>query len=73
LTSVEGLPEGAAEKIQAIVDENVEIVDDGAEPVSAAAPEAGEVYECPDCGTRVTPEMTHCPNCGVELSFEYED
>jgi N utilization substance protein A len=73
LAAVENLPEGAAEKIQAIVDENVEVVEDGAEPVSAAAPEAGEVYECPDCGTRVTPEMTHCPNCGVELSFEYED
>jgi len=73
LAAVEGLPEGAAEKIQAIVDENVEVVEDGAEPISAAVPEAGEVYECPDCGTRVTPEMTHCPNCGVELSFEYED
>jgi N utilization substance protein A len=73
LAAVEGLPEGAVEKIQAIVDENVEVVEDGAEPVGEAAPEAGEVYECPDCGTRVTPEMTHCPNCGVELSFEYED
>jgi N utilization substance protein A len=73
LAAVENLPEGAAEKIQAIVDENVEVVEDSREEAEEAAPEAGDVYECPDCGTRVTPEMTHCPNCGVELSFEYED
>jgi transcription termination/antitermination protein NusA len=73
LAAVEGLPGGAAEKIQAIVDENVEVVEDSREEAEEAAPEAGDVYECPDCGTRVTPEMTHCPNCGVELSFEYED
>ncbi len=30
-----------------------------------------ETYECPECGTDVTPEMTACPNCGVGLSFEF--
>ena len=73
LAAVEGLPADAVEKIQAIVDENVEVVEDSREEAEEAVPEAGDVYECPDCGTRVTPEMTHCPNCGVELSFEYED
>jgi N utilization substance protein A len=73
LAAVEGLPAGAAGKIKAIVDENVEIVEDEREEAEEAAPESGDVYECPDCGSRVTPEMTHCPNCGVELSFEYED
>jgi transcription termination/antitermination protein NusA len=73
LAAVEGLPADAVEKIQSIVDENVEVVEDSREEAEAAVPEAGDVYECPDCGTRVTPEMTHCPNCGVELSFEYED
>ena len=64
---------GGAEKIQSIVDENVEVVEDEREEPAEAAPESADVYECPDCGTRVTPEMTRCPNCGVELSFEYED
>jgi N utilization substance protein A len=73
LAAVEGLPADAAEKIQSIVDENVEVVEDAREEAEEAAPESGDVYECPDCGSRVTPEMTHCPNCGVELSFEYED
>ena len=73
LAAVEGLSGGAVEKIQLIVDENVEVVEDSREEAAEAVPEAGDVYECPDCSTRVTPEMTHCPNCGVELSFEYED
>ena len=55
----------------------------GAAPVGAApaaeAPAAvaaedqeQETYECPECGTAITPDMTACPNCGVGLSFEEE-
>jgi N utilization substance protein A len=73
LAVVEGISAETAEKIQAIVDENVEVVEDERDETVEAAPESSDVYECPDCGSRVTPEMTHCPNCGVELSFEYED
>jgi N utilization substance protein A len=29
-----------------------------------------EAYECPECGTAITPDMTTCPNCGVGLTFE---
>lgn len=32
-----------------------------------------EIYECPECGTAITVDMTKCPSCGVELSFEYEE
>ena len=32
-----------------------------------------EVYECPECGAKITTDMTNCPNCGIGLSFEYED
>lgn len=73
LAAVQGISAEAAEKIQAIVDENVEVVEDEREEPADAAPDSADVYECPDCGSRVTPEMTRCPNCGVELSFEYED
>jgi len=31
-----------------------------------------ESYECPECGHKITAEMTSCPNCGVGLSFEEE-
>jgi N utilization substance protein A len=32
-----------------------------------------EEYECPECGAKITVDMTNCPNCGIGLSFEYED
>ena len=50
------------------------------EPIEAEAQaeeeaeeEEGETYECPECGSDITIEMTACPNCGVGLSFEFED
>ncbi len=35
--------------------------------------EQTEDYECPECGARITIDMTTCPNCGIGLSFEFED
>lgn len=32
-----------------------------------------EEYECPECGGKITIDMTTCPNCGIGLSFEFED
>ena len=50
---------------------------DGANKEEEAPPLAGseeeEEFECPECGAKITIDMTSCPNCGVELSFEYED
>ena len=73
LASIVGITMETARKIQTIINENVEVVEDGREETAEANPEAADVYECPDCGSHVSPEMTRCPNCGVELSFEYED
>jgi N utilization substance protein A len=39
----------------------------------AAVPEETEEYECPECGAKITLDMTSCPKCGIGLSFEYED
>ncbi|MGA2478181.1 MAG: transcription termination factor NusA [Spirochaetia bacterium] len=49
--------------------------EDAAVTVPAAAPAVPETveeesYECPECGTAITPDMTTCPNCGVGLTFE---
>jgi N utilization substance protein A len=73
LAAIEGLGPEAASSIQAIIEENVEVVEDKDELPEGAAPSVDEVYECPDCGAAVNPSMAHCPSCGVELSFEYED
>jgi N utilization substance protein A len=35
--------------------------------------EEAEEYECPECGAKITIDMTSCPNCGIGLAFEYED
>jgi N utilization substance protein A len=40
--------------------------------VDEEAAEAEE-YECPECGAKITVDMTNCPNCGIGLSFEYEE
>jgi N utilization substance protein A len=38
-----------------------------------AASEEAEEYECPECGAKITLDMTNCPSCGIGLSFEYEE
>jgi N utilization substance protein A len=43
------------------------------EPISEAIEDIEEEYECPECGAKITLDMTNCPNCGVGLSFEYEE
>ena len=47
-------------------------VETGPEEEEAGA-ESPEEYECPECGAKITVDMTTCPNCGIGLSFEYED
>jgi N utilization substance protein A len=32
-----------------------------------------EELTCPECGAKISLDMTNCPNCGVGLSFEYEE
>jgi N utilization substance protein A len=60
------------------------LVDGGAETAAAeegaiagegggAFEEEAEEYECPECGAKITVDMTNCPNCGIGLSFEFED
>ncbi|WP_428769046.1 transcription termination factor NusA [Treponema sp. HNW] len=45
----------------------------GTEAEDSLSGAAEEVYECPECGARITTDMTNCPGCGIGLSFEYED
>jgi N utilization substance protein A len=44
----------------------------GGELTAEASAEVEE-YECPECGAKITVDMTSCPNCGIGLSFEYEE
>jgi N utilization substance protein A len=73
--------------LRKLIEENVEIVEEVEEEevsgqedgeASEASPDgeeeaALEEYECPECGAKITVDMTVCPNCGIGLSFEYEE
>ncbi|MDR0487026.1 MAG: transcription termination factor NusA [Treponema sp.] len=84
-----GLTSVQFEEIRKLIEENVEIVEeeepygegdgeneDGDEGDEEAAEEEGtetEEYECPECGAKITVDMSACPSCGIGLSFEYEE
>ncbi len=88
LANIEGLSADDIAAVKALIDSSVEFVDEdneegSQESESAALSEESaesdavddsvEYYECPECGARITIDMTTCPNCGIGLSFEFED
>ncbi len=70
LAKLSGLSVEDIAGVKAVIEENIEIVQEEGEGEGETE---AEVYTCPDCGTAVTPDMKNCPSCGVELSFEYSD
>ena len=83
--NVEGVSQEALDKINQLINENVEFVEEeepeaqseeAAAETQANEPEAPaseeEEYFCPECGAKITLDMTHCPKCGVEFEFEEE-
>jgi len=83
LSSLEGITPEQLQALRSIIDENVEIVEESEYPqeenvvegdVASAEEEAeSDEFECPECGAKITVDMTVCPQCGIGLSFEYED
>ncbi len=87
LAALKGVTPEQLEVLQKLIEENVEIVEEdtwsepegedyGDEQEEDETPEEEgeeEEYECPECGAKITLDMTSCPNCGIGLSFEYED
>jgi N utilization substance protein A len=83
LAGLRGITAEQLESLRSLIDENVEIVEEGdyaeeevsAEALAEAPEEEAEIeeFDCPECGAKITVDMTVCPNCGIGLSFEYED
>ena len=83
LAEIEGLSEDDIVAVQNALDaaENYEEESESVEETTASEVEEeteedvsdDEEYECPECGGKITVDMTVCPNCGIEISFEYED
>jgi N utilization substance protein A len=82
LAGITTISAGQLETLRKLIEEYVEIVEEEEEEEAPTeeyeAPaeeenEEGEEYQCPECGAKITVDMTACPNCGIGLSFEYED
>ncbi|MDR1932572.1 MAG: transcription termination factor NusA [Spirochaetales bacterium] len=89
LQNFKGISPADVETIRRIIADNVEIIEEEAkaappeenseeqapaeESFETEEAEPEEKYECPECGSPITRDMTACPNCGVGLSFEVED
>ncbi|AEJ19499.1 transcription termination factor NusA [Gracilinema caldarium] len=82
LANIKGLSEQDLADLRRIIEENVEIIEEDEnyeedivqeEAQEASPEEVEEEYQCPECGAKITLDMTSCPNCGIGLSFEYED
>jgi N utilization substance protein A len=76
-----GVTGAQIDELRKLIEEYVEIVEDEtyeeesekpAEETSEESTEPEE-YECPECGAKITVDMTTCPSCGIGLSFEYEE
>ena len=80
--NIEGVSKEALDKIYELISDNVEFVEeDESEEESSETEESTdeatansdeneeEEYVCPECGAKITLDMTHCPKCGVEFEF----
>ena len=69
---VEGVTQEDLEKVNSIVRDVVEFVEDDSEKTEEEKPgqEEEEEYFCPECVAKITLEMTKWPKCGVEFEFE---
>jgi N utilization substance protein A len=78
LSALKDISADQIEELRKLIEEFVEIVEDEESPeveqtVGETPPEEAEEYECPECGAKITVDMTTCPNCGIGLSFEFEE
>ncbi|UTC63345.1 transcription termination/antitermination protein NusA [Treponema sp. OMZ 788] len=73
IRALEGLTAEMADTLLDIIANAVEVVEDDEEESEPVSDDEVEEFECPECGHKITIDMTKCPNCGVDLAFEYED
>ena len=77
--NIEGVSKEALDKINELINDTVEFVEEdedveesaetSTETTKDTEDESEEELVCPECGAKITLEMTHCPNCGVEFEF----
>ena len=74
MNGLDGVTKEQLDEVYSIINENVEFEDeeDPQQTADSAEEDSEEEYFCPECGEKITPDMTRCPKCGVEFSFEEE-
>jgi len=77
LAELEGLHKLIEEYVEIVEEDTYEEEEEEEEEIAEEETEEEEVeveeYECPECGAKITVDMTTCPSCGIGLSFEYEE
>jgi N utilization substance protein A len=77
LLQIEGMTEEMAKSFLAVLAENIEVVEEEFVKTEETPAETGEeeeeYYECPNCGSPITEEMSRCESCGVELVFQEDE
>ncbi|MCQ2241080.1 transcription termination factor NusA [Treponema sp.] len=72
LKNIEGVTQDQLDSINSIIGEYVEFEEEAVEEQEVAEETEEEEYFCPECGEKITLDMTKCPKCGAEFSFEEE-
>lgn len=80
---IEGITKEELDIINDLINQNVEFVDEEESENDGAVEEASnqendesqdeDEYFCPECGVKITLDMTQCPNCGTEFEFEEDE
>jgi N utilization substance protein A len=80
---IEGITKEDLDIINDLINQNVEFVDEEESENDGAVEEASnqendesqdeDEYFCPECGVKITLDMTQCPNCGTEFEFEEDE
>lgn len=77
---IESVTKEQLDAINNLINDNVEFVEEEepaeeqAKPQEETKEEAEEEeYFCPECGAKITLDMTQCPNCGVEFEFAEDE
>ncbi len=70
--SIEGISQEQLDEVNRILHDVVEFVEEEADESDAEVSEEAEEeeYKCPECGCKITLDMTKCPECGTEFEFE---
>lgn len=79
LKNIEGVSDEDLKTVNDIISNTFEFVEEDEAPAesgnetASSEDAAEEEYFCPECGAKITLDMTKCPNCGVELEFEEDE